>query len=328
MQNLISRIEAHINSLTSEEITKLIKANYSEEEAQIIDGGFFHNKEVVIALITFGYSEYMEHQNDKAKNMLTEIKELQLKNELHKKVTDGYKLLSASKFNKTDEIITILKSMGIREMYLTHFIDLNNLEDILLEIIKSGCTFDLKMAVLLLDIAYDFRIATELRETYVDYEKVLYYDKRIDVSKTEIELKNMIRRWKYNAEFNKKPKIKFEEKMYTIFKQYNFNMEQIKTSIGLELEEALYDYLNNRNNRNLKNLFSLFFKPILKKHGKRYIEKTFKPYFYIAFENTFEGLLTEEGFENENENNNEFTGKYSNNYEKYYKLKVKALTGI
>jgi hypothetical protein len=337
MQKLTTRIEEYIKSLSPEELKVLFLKNFSDySEIPEIFETELSLSEFICQCINNCYDDYVHYLKGEYHWNIARLIELDHAGMLHPKIEDktpiAYSLYNAAKFFKDDEVITFLKKMGIRETFHDHFIDLNMVEDTLFGIVISGYIITIFDALILVDLSLGHKISYDFFANFTEMELEKNYDSRKNVPKSEIELKNLKRKWDYNH--NYKPKNNYEEgmKQIQVFWQTN--------NLKGKFTKSIYDMLNDRNSSTIKIYLQEFFIPLLLSHDKSDILQKFKPFFHIVFNNKSKGidgktihsshLLTSAEFEKHNEDriNKGKEVVYDGDYNKYFNLTIKRLIGI
>jgi len=320
MQSITEKIKNHIESLTNEELKRIYENNFQIDISNSLHGCGFY-KTGLILLITSGYDEFKSRlvlQKDMAYNELMNFNPLDDKS----KGVSFYKMYKDLKYTGTEEVIEKFNSIGLRRPFLIHFTEFEKIESWIFSVIKKGIPVPLLSVLIILDNAYDERIAKEILENFIERD-LKEYDGR-EISELEIGIKNMLRRKKSSS-------IRTSNKIEDIlFGRMLEKVEQFNKKIGSKIDffEPIVDVLNFRHSGALRKLLIELLEPLVKLIGRPKAIELFKPFFYILFEDNYNGLLTENGFELENLNNIEFNGTYRGNYNSYYSTRVKTLAGI
>ncbi len=325
MRPLTTRIEEYINSLNFDEIKQLIpkgQFNLLEECLPIY-------RTTLINFITEGYSSYISYLNEKTINTIEWINQNpdQIPDKFYNYSGEGelnivYQTYANLKFSKSYEVINFFKYRGIREVFLTHFVEINRIEDTIMEIIKSGIIINAQFTLIIVDMMYDMRIARDLNAYFITHKIVDEYDGPKEFKECEITLLNMLRRRKSDLDkFTKKEK--YADPLEALLAEVERNddsPDKFLTNIYIQAQKGTIREDNNP----LKELLKWYFMRILKYYTPLEIKKIFKPLFYILFENSTDGLLSEDQFKLQAEDNEKYDGYYN----KYYNTRLDTLVGF
>ena len=302
-----------------------IKENY--ENQLLKDYNHLFSDQEIVEMIKNKY-EILEPINEK---QLIETVRFQLNNINDQDQIDKnfafFNFYRSLKYFKTREVVEKFYSLEFINYELTHFVEFDKIEDVFFEIIKSGVFIKLSIFLLIVDCSYNERISREIFKRHVHPKRKKEYDSRDNVPQLEIDIKNMLRRRKYSTERPRPQKFEdllFErenEKVENLFFQNNFELK-------FNLFDTLFDVLNFRHSGTLKYLLKEELTPVVNIIGRPKTLLLFKPFFYVLFEDNYDGLLTEVGFDIENDENLDFVGTYRSNYNSYYSTRVKTLAGI
>lgn len=330
MEPLTNRIQDHIASLTYEQIKENIQRIPNSE---IVLNESFESiyRKGLADYITEGYSTYVTELGN---IYLSTVELINSESELipesfnvnspQSEVASAYQIYRNLKFFKSDDILSFFKSRGIRDIYLTHFITIKQVEGTMMEIIKSGIMINLKQTMLIIDLIYDVRIFKELYINFIDYQIVDTYDGRKNVKQLDIDLLNIRRQIKSKSNMPNKESV-FAGKMKDLYDKAKKELGDEKTAINLLFKTQLNAIRGN--NSPCKNILMDYFKPLVGTYSIDRIRTTFKPFFHLLFENTYEGLLTEEEFQkhiDKSENHEKYDGVYS----RYYVTRLETLVGL
>lgn len=328
MQPLINKIQQHINSLTVNELSKFLK--------RIIGNTFdpdlgleSHYRQQLIQLITDGYDECVLELNaicSQTIQLINQGSEL-IPEAFYNYSEEGevnmaYQIYRNLKFHKSDQVISFFKTRGIRDVFLTHFVDIDHFEEVFFTLIKSGILLNAKYTLIIIDMVYNMRIAKELNAYFIQHKIRDVYDGRKNVSEGEISLLNTFRR--LNQKNNpKKEKNKPVNPIEALIKQLERADATFDTHLANFVKQAMLGVA--REDQNIaKDIFMEFFRPLLKIYTVLEIKNMFKPLFHLFFENTKEGLLNEEGFVKQYADTDLYDGKY----QKYYQTRLDTLIGF
>ena len=258
------------------------------------------------------------------------IKKIRNINEVNPKIEKAlyfYDLYNRLKYNKSDEIINKFNEIGLRNTYLNHFVEFERIENVMYDIIKSGVFVNLTLLICIIDIAYTERIAREIFENFIELQYKETYEKRFKVPILEIDIINMLRR---NNKPSPNPRAKKIDELLFIKEIQDVRNKIIENNLEYEYSftEPIVDVLNFRHSGILRGLLMELLKPVVELIGRHKTLSLFKPFFYILFEDNYNGLLTEDGFERENLNNIDFNGTYRGIYNSYFSTRVETLAGI
>jgi hypothetical protein len=195
------------------------------------------------------------------------------------------------------------------------------------DIIKSGVFVNLTLLICIIDIAYTERIAREIFENFIELQYKETYEKRFKVPILEIDIINILRR---NNKPSPNPRAKKIDELLFIKEIQDVRNKLIENNLEYEYSftEPIVDVLNFRHSGTLRKLLMELLKPVVELIGRPKTLNLFKPFFYILFEDNYNGLLTEDGFELENLNNIDFNGTYRGIYNSYFSTRVETLAGI
>ncbi len=311
MEPFIKKIRDYIETLNEEEVIELWKKNYDI----VLPRNSDIPKNKLFDLITL---DYPNHRND-CERIHNEIKSEEVKIFLENNPAEKYRyameLNLQCKFCKTDTIVAFFRKLGIRDMYLD-FVELDNLENIMFDIIRNGIIVKLNNLIILVDKAYNNRLYNNFND-FLGVNRIDEYDKRKNVTQVEIDIINFFRKRKYNAQFPKKQSA-FNKEMNKMFDSIDDTSIQQKLSADVLLNPK----------RGLQLLLQEFLDDSIKNLGINKIFKVFKPFFHIIFEDNMEGLLSESNYDTEYSANDAFAEKYNGNYWKYYQSRIRTLTGL
>ena len=322
MLSITEKIHNYIELLSSEGLIKFYDRNFQINISNSnLDNLFYKNR--LLYLIVNDYDEFKSRlvlQKDMAYNDLMNFNPLNHES----KAISFYKMYKDLKYAGTEEVIEKFNSIGLRRPFLIHFTEFEKIEGWIFSVIKKGVFVPMLSVLIILDNAYDERIAKEIIENFIDPD-FKQYDGRENVSEVEIGIRNMLRRRKNQSSIQRPKKIED-----LLFGNILDKVEQFNKKLGAEIDflEPIFDVLNFRHSGNLRKLLMELINPVAKLIGRPKTLDLFKPFFYILFENNLDGLLTEDAFELENQNNIEFNGSYRGNYNSYYSTRVKTLAGI
>jgi hypothetical protein len=323
MQTITEKIKIHIETITSEELIEFYNRNFEINISNSRLGNDFY-KTALFSMITSGYDEFKKRLISQEETAYEQLMNFDLSDVENKPIS----LLTTYiglKYSGSEEVIQKFNSIGLRNPFLSHFTELEKIESWIFNVIKEGMFLPMLSTIIIVDNAYDERITKEILQNFIESKSKESYDGRTNVSEFEIEIRNMLRRRKYVSSNQKTPRV--EDLLYGTLLD---KVEQLNGRIGSEIDlfEPMLDALNNRHSGALRKLLKMLIEPVVQGFGRPKTIELFKPFFYLIFENNYNGLLTEEGFELENDKNSDFVGTYRGNYNSYYSTRVKTLTGI
>lgn len=328
MQPLILRIQNYVNSLSKAKIEAIL-SQITETRIEIQSKELESNlRKSLTEYLAKGYLEYISKLNMTA---FATARQLDKEPELvpdsfndrseQAAVYMAYQIYRNFKFHRSSDVIDFFNTRGIRNTYLTHFIDINQLENLMMSLIEDGVFINTALTLIIVDITYDLRIANELNTHFVSHKIISSYDGRKNVNEAEIAFLNTLRRRKYHA------RLPLESSDFNLFDKMLDEIEEMDTTKDKLIVRTVKDGLLSvmRENKNSpKLLLQFYFGPFVKKWGVSKVKRKFKPLFYILFENSQAGLLTEDEFEKYFGNSAKYDGRYS----KYYNTRLDSLVGF
>lgn len=319
MQSITDKIKNYINHLSYEEVVALVQST-NRETIQFNIGEDSVYRASLLVFITMGYEDAKNNMLTVGRQITKEIEEnptwLPVFSE-SKDVKIAHQFCCLVKYNRSDNLVSILKEKGITDDAL--FINLENLENIMLDIIKSGVVIRLIETLYLVDLIYNARVVKYVLNNFGKFEVSKTYDKRKNVRDIDIQLVNILRKRKYAS---KKPKAKdeFESLMNDLFDVLN----AIPNGTGEEMASTLL--LNSIRNHNspCRDAIKEYFMNLSTNKTKAQIKKVFSQFFHILFENDINGLLSEDQFTTLSA----FNGQYEYSYKRYYSTRLDTLAGF
>ena len=230
------------------------------------------------------------------------------------------------KFFKCDETVSRFNLIGINNFYLTNFVNLSEIENIALGIIKNGIIINLMETLLLIDNAYNIKILMDLLNSFC-LHKIKLYDKRRNVKQLEVDLKNIIRRRKTGGNNHNK------HSDFAIIMNYLLDLFQNLSNEGvLDLQTVpvtiFYDMLREKYHRVISGYVRDYLSKYIEVFGKKSVFSVFKPLFFVIYENNKNGLLRSPEFEEMCTTKYGRSAPYDGKYDTYYYMRIEQLTGL
>ena len=341
MSNILFDIKNHLKSLNIEELFYQAKLNRLESSRS-------NNKKLILQEflnhITDGYIDLKESLllDSKTYQKCIEVGEFKEQEIAIEKLDEfissrllGIHYYTNSRYYKSNFIVSKLEKLFISNIHHHSFLDINDVEKIIFEVIKSGYYVQIKKLLNAIDLAYKDRILF-IYLNDLQTEKLIPYDKRKGKTELYIHLHQTKRRLEYNKNievsnsdlnlqndflFNPKKQKKSEYKSkLDIF--YMTWIKQISGKDGItdiksgfsELMRLASSKHSNALQEIIKNAFSIYFQNNSMKND---CLKNLKNLFYFIYENKESGILKEDKYwESE---------KYYKTYNQYYLSRIKTL---
>lgn len=221
------------------------------------------------------------------------------------------------KFNKTKPFIQFLVDLGIIYNNSNYLKSIEEIEDVIFEIIMSGVLVNALFTFILIDMMFSLLINEQCMKMVYSREYYSKYDRRINVSKTEVLIKNTFRKLKENNDRQHK-KSAFEEMLLESYNRFKDFDNVIK---GLDYKQIMLTLNRDEDYSLIKPFMRESFSLIIKKQGKGCLYKRLKPLFYLLFNKDI--LLREEQYYN-----SKIYAKYDGDYNIYYVKTIETLTGM
>lgn len=326
MELLTDRIKKYIDSLEFSKVKSLI-SRLAKEDIEQFELDESVCKKILFEKITDGYDEYVVNC---IKPGIATIELINSQSDIlpesfkfgkpDSEVNMAYQLYRNLKFFTLKEIVDFFLSKGINIIYLHHFINLFEVENIMMNLIENGFIINIKQTLNLVDLQYNLRIIKDLYGNYMNHEMLYEYDSSKNVKKMDVTMRNIRR--------NRRMKSSIQHKTDSFNVKINSLLDQIENAskdktMSDQLIKILLNAIREKNSP-AKQKFKEYFDSLLEFHTAEEIRIHFKSFFYILFENTEYGLRTEDKFNIEVMP----TGKYDGSYSKYYNTRLKTLIGL